>query len=204
MPPFGFGFGGPQFFGGPPNMLGGLPPDPAFFPDPSLGNFQGPTLAELEASNTGILLNNSNYQVADVQIASSAISGSAVIPNSKGSPIPESQIWTFSPVGGSDNPTVYIKSHVLSGSTNYRFSASSNSMGGIELSEFQQQVWTISIAKDDSGGQGGLVGKSFRIFTSVQGVDMYWTADTSPSPGRIVLRRYDIRDADAQIWTLQG
>ncbi|KAF9059264.1 hypothetical protein BDP27DRAFT_514136 [Rhodocollybia butyracea] len=77
-----------------------------------------------------------------------------------------------------------------------------NNMGSIELTEFQEPVWTISVVGDT--GQLGLVGKSLRIFSSTTGTDLYWTMDSSTSPGRIFLQPYNKSDADAQTWILEG
>ncbi|KAF9059266.1 hypothetical protein BDP27DRAFT_514220 [Rhodocollybia butyracea] len=177
--PFGFGgpppfFGGGPPFGGPPPFFGGLPPDPALF--------NGGPPPNVEALMSGMLLNVRNFQVADVQK------------------------WSFSPAQGSeDESKMYIKSHVLTaGGTNFRYSASPSNMGSIELTEFQEPVWTISVVGDT--GQLGLVGKSLRyvIFSSTTGTDLYWTMDSSTSPGRIFLQPYNKSDADAQTWILEG
>ncbi|KAF9062869.1 hypothetical protein BDP27DRAFT_1368495 [Rhodocollybia butyracea] len=195
-----FGFDRPPYMSSlPPRPPPRLPSPPqAFYDGPSHYNPQ-----DIEPGNTGILLNNRNYQVADRHIPGAFSKAHSLITKSKSSPIPNSQLWTIQRVAGDvDNAQAAVYYNVPDGSVTYRLFSAPNDQRAIEISESQGYIWTISVAKDDRSGSAGFAGKSLRIFTSIEGVDMYWTLDPDSTSGKVILAPWDTREAESQTWTL--
>ncbi|KAJ7450343.1 hypothetical protein FB451DRAFT_1285754 [Mycena latifolia] len=188
-PPIAPMWGGPPPFGNPGMVFDGPPPDPR----PPNGEY------------VGMLTNSKRNQVADVRVVLGvSLVGTALAPNWKSSPIPDTQTWAISPVPGGGDGEVYIKCMYSPGPSNIRFYAapSNNNSGVIELSMFEYK-WTINpMNTDPNGGDNGIIGQTMTISTRALGVDRYWTLDETR--GQIILGGWDASQLDTQVWTLQG